>query len=87
MNKPLSDKEKLISMLTEIYDQLEDLEVVLEASFSDLRKSLDQEEQDKIRESKQKLFGIQQTLDKVNSISNLELAGEPYNLNWAFNCR
>ncbi len=71
-------------MLTEIYDQLEDLEVVLEASFSDLRKSLDQEEQDKIMESKQKLFGLEQTMDKVNSISNI--AGEPYNLNWAFNC-
>ncbi|WP_051633451.1 hypothetical protein [Bacillus sp. UNC41MFS5] len=87
MNKPLSDKEQLISMLTEIYDQLEDLEVVLEASFSDLRKSLNQEEQDKIMDSKQKLFGIQQTMEKVNPISNIELAGEPYNLNWAFNCR
>ncbi len=74
-------------MLTEIYDQLEDLEVVLEASFSDLRKSLNQEEQDKIMDSKQKLFGIQQTMEKVNPISNIELAGEPYNLNWAFNCR
>ncbi|MCM3114591.1 hypothetical protein M3610_04765 [Neobacillus sp. MER 74] len=87
MNKPLSDKEKLISMLTEIYDQLEDLEVVLEASFSDLRKSLDQEEQDKIMESKQKLFGLEKTMEKVNSISNVEMTGEPYNLNWAFNCR
>lgn len=87
MNKPLSDKEKLISMLTEIYDQLEDLEVVLEASFSDLRKSLNKEEQDKIMDSKQKLFGIQQKMEKVNSISNIELAGEPYNLNWAFNYR
>ena len=87
MNKPLSDKEKLISMLTEIYDQLEDLEVVLEASFSDLRKSLNHEEQDKIMDSKQKLFGIQQKMEKVNSISNIELAGEPYNLNWAFNYR
>ncbi len=37
MNKPLSDKEKLLSMLTEIYDQLEELELVLEASFSDHR--------------------------------------------------
>ncbi|PFP27258.1 hypothetical protein COJ96_15750 [Bacillus sp. AFS073361] len=87
MNKPLSDKEKLISMLTEIYDQLEDLEVVLEASFSDLRKSLDQEEQDKIMESKQKLFGLEKTMEKVNSISNVEMTGEPYNLKWAFNCR
>jgi hypothetical protein len=74
MNEPLSDKEQLISMLTEIYDQLEELEVVLEASFSDLRKSMDKNEQDKIMESKQKLFGLEQAIDKVNSISNLELA-------------
>ncbi|MEH7303486.1 hypothetical protein [Neobacillus drentensis] len=91
LNKPLSDKEKLISMLTEIYDQLEELEVVLEASFSDLRKSLDKEEHDKILESKQKLYGLEQTIDKVTSITNLELAStnqlEPYNLNWALNCR
>ncbi|MBT2726246.1 hypothetical protein J7E63_04735 [Bacillus sp. ISL-75] len=74
MNKPFSDKEKLISMLSEIYDQLEELEVVLEASFSDLRKSLDKKEQAKLIVSKQKLMGLERSIDKVNSISNLEIA-------------
>jgi len=75
MNKPLSDKEKLISMLTEIYDQLEELEVVLEASFSDMRNSLDREEQDKVTVTKQKLCGLEKSIDTVNAnaISNLEL--------------
>ena len=75
MNKPLSDKEKLISMLTEIYDQLEELEVVLEASFSDMRNSLDREEQDKVTVIKQKLCGLEKSIDTVNAnaISNLEL--------------
>ena len=75
MNKPLSDKETLISMLTEIYVQLEDLEVVLEASFSDLRKNLDKDEQAKLIVSKQKLKGLEKSIDLVNSISNLEVAG------------
>ncbi|MEH7075171.1 hypothetical protein [Neobacillus drentensis] len=73
MNKPLSDKEKLISMLTEIYDQLEELEVVLEASFSGMRKDLNQEEQDKVTVTKQKLFGLEKSMDQINSITNLDL--------------
>jgi hypothetical protein len=78
MKKPLSDKETLISMLTEIYDQLEELEVVLEASFSDLRKSLDKDEHDKLVSSKQKLLGLEQCIDKVSTFSNLEIAsGNP----------
>jgi hypothetical protein len=75
MNKPLSDKEKLISMLSEIYDQLEELEVVLEASFSDLRKSLDKDEQAKLIVSKQKLKGLEQSIEIVNSISKIEFSG------------
>jgi hypothetical protein len=75
MNKPLSDKEKLISMLTDIYDQLEELEVVLEASFSDLRKSLDKEEHAKIAASKQKLIELEHNIDCVSSISSLEVNG------------
>jgi exonuclease VII small subunit len=68
MNKPLSDKEQLMSMLTDIYDQLEELEVVLEASFSDLRKSLDKDEQAKLSASKQKLQGLERTIDKIHTI-------------------
>jgi hypothetical protein len=80
MNKPLSDKENLISMLTGIYDQLEELEVVLEASFSDLRKSLDKEESTKIKESKQKLKVIEHIIDNENSISDFDINGSNPNL-------
>lgn len=65
MNKPLSEKEKLITMLTGIYDQLEELELVLEASFSDLRINLNKEEQDKLKEQQQKLSVIDQTIEKI----------------------
>jgi hypothetical protein len=75
MNKPLSDKEKLISMLTEIYDQLEELEVVLEASFSDLRNDLHKDEHAKIAASKQTLSVLEHNFDKVSSISNQEICG------------
>ena len=80
MNKPLSDKEQLMSMLTEIYDQLEGLEVVLEASFSDLRKSLDKDEQAKLSASKLKLQGLERTIDKIHTIT-LETTGNHSNPN------
>lgn len=78
MNKPLSDKEQLMSMLTEIYDQLEELEVVLGASFSDLRKSLDKDEQAKLIVSKQKLQGLERSIDKIHTIT-LEATGNHSN--------
>ncbi|WP_251554132.1 hypothetical protein [Neobacillus muris] len=55
MIKPQNNKEKLLAKLTEIYDQLEELEVVLNASFSNRRCELDQEEQGKLAESSRKL--------------------------------
>jgi hypothetical protein len=70
MNKPLSEKEKLLTLLTEIYEQLEELESALGASFSDKRISLNKEEQDKIKASGQKLAALDQTIDRAIFISN-----------------
>jgi hypothetical protein len=70
MNKQLSEKEKLLSMLKEIYEQLEELESVLDASFSDKRISLKKEEQDKIKASEQKLVALDQTIKRIDFISN-----------------
>jgi hypothetical protein len=58
MNKPLSEKEELLTRLTDIYDQLEELESVLEASFSDHRISLNREEQEKFTVPVQRLSEI-----------------------------
>ncbi|MFK9093421.1 hypothetical protein [Bacillus salipaludis] len=66
MNKPLSEKEKLLTMLTGIYDQLEELESVLEASFSDLRNSLNREEQGKLTVPVQKLSDMEKKIAIVN---------------------
>jgi len=66
MNKPLSEKEKLLTMLTEIYDQLEELESVLEASFSDLRMSLKRDEQEKFIVPVQKLSEIENKIANDN---------------------
>ncbi|OIK17091.1 hypothetical protein BIV60_00770 [Bacillus sp. MUM 116] len=62
MNKPMSEKEKLLTMLTDIYDQLEELESVLEASFSDLRISLEEEEHNKMTVPKQRLSAIEEEM-------------------------
>lgn len=74
MNKPLSEKEKLITMLTEIYDQLEELEFVLEASFSDQRISLNKEEQDQIKASEQKLAALDKTMEIMTTLSKEEIS-------------
>lgn len=66
MNKSLPEKEKLLSMLTEVYDQLEELELVLEASFSDLRHSLNYDELNKIITTELRLSNIEKELDKIN---------------------
>jgi hypothetical protein len=58
LSKQISEKEKLISMLTGIYDQLEELELVLEATFSDLRSELKRGERKKISAAKEKIIKI-----------------------------
>lgn len=70
MNKPLSEKEKVLTMLTDIYDQLEELESILEASFSDQRSRLNKEEQDKITIPNEKLFMVENKMDKMNGMGN-----------------
>jgi hypothetical protein len=79
MNKPLTEKEKLLMMLTDIYDQLEELESVLEASFSDLRCSLNKEEHSKLTIPLQKLSMLENKIDSeiVNPISTGELTDIP----------
>jgi hypothetical protein len=67
MNSSLPEKEKLLSMLTEIYDQLEELESVLEASFSDLRIQMNNEELKKLSAPVQKLTMIEKELDRIES--------------------
>ncbi|MED3625025.1 hypothetical protein [Neobacillus thermocopriae] len=58
------EKEKLLNKLTDIHEQLEELECALEASFSELRKNLNKEEQEKLAVSKQKLSMLEIKLNK-----------------------
>ncbi|MDR6998108.1 hypothetical protein [Neobacillus niacini] len=75
MDKPMSEKEMLLTMLTDIYDQLEELESVLEASFSDLRIGLEEEELNKLTVPKQKLSAIEEEIGhlNLNTPNNTEL--------------
>lgn len=66
MNTSLPEKERLLSMLTEIYDELEELELVLDASFSDLRQSINKIEYNKISSAKIKLSKLERDLDRLN---------------------
>ncbi|MEH7176642.1 hypothetical protein [Neobacillus vireti] len=70
INSSLPEKEKLLSMLTEIYDQLEELENVLETSFSDLRNQMNHEELLKLSSPVQRLYKLEQELDRINPVSD-----------------
>jgi hypothetical protein len=70
INSSMPEKEKLLSMLTEIYDQLEELEIVLEASFSDLRIQMNNEELNKLSAPVQRLSKLEEELDKINPTTN-----------------
>ena len=68
MNRP-TEKEHLLSILTEIYNQLEELDMVLEATFSDTRKSLEKELLDRIIIPKQRMEEIDNELDNMSSFT------------------
>lgn len=68
MNMSLPEKEMLLSMLTEVYDQLEELEQVLEASFSDLRHNLNNQELNKISSTEIRLSNLEKEMEKMNPI-------------------
>lgn len=68
MNRP-TEKEQLLSMLTEIYNQLEELDLVLEASFSDTRKSLEKDLLDRLIIPKQRMEEIDKELDNISSLT------------------
>ncbi|EKN69566.1 hypothetical protein BABA_09076 [Neobacillus bataviensis LMG 21833] len=84
MNKPLSEKEKLLTMLTEIYDQLEELESVLEASFSDHRINLNREQQEKISVPVQMLSDMEYKIANDLPDSNLNQIPKPLKLELGF---
>jgi predicted transcriptional regulator len=67
MAKQISEKEKLLSMLTGIYDQLEELELVLEKSFLDARNKLNMDEHKKISTAKEKLSKIESKTFPMNT--------------------
>jgi hypothetical protein len=59
MSKQISEKEMMLSMLAGVYDQLEELESVLESAFSDIRRNLINKEHVKIAKVKEKLMKLE----------------------------
>lgn len=69
----MSEKEKMLLMLTEICNQIEELESVLEASFTDCRLHLKSKEQEKIKETIQRLSEVEEKSKLENSLSSEEI--------------
>lgn len=65
MNSSFSDKDRLLSKLAGIYDQLEELDEALKASFSELRIELDQRERDKLLDSAEKITKLERIADQM----------------------
>lgn len=64
-----SPQEKLLMMLTEIYDQLEELEEVLEHSLTDLRGNLYQHQADRMDKKEALLTKIEDSYNKQSSVN------------------
>lgn len=62
MNEPVSAREQLLTMLTDISDQLEELESVIETSFSDLRSIWWHEELQNLAEPKLRISYLEARL-------------------------
>ncbi|WML45074.1 hypothetical protein [Neobacillus sp. PS3-40] len=65
MINSVSQKEKLLIMMTEIYDQLEELESVLDASFSELSDKWKTDELSKMVEPEQKISNLEKKIEEV----------------------
>jgi hypothetical protein len=64
-----SPQEKLLTMLTEIYDQLEELEEVLEHSFTDLRGSLYQQQAHRLDKNEAALTNLEDSFHDQNNVN------------------
>lgn len=77
MNESVSEKEKLLMMLTEINDQLGDVGSVLESSFSDLRNNWRREELERVAVPNQRITHLENKLEKINSFERNEFSNSP----------
>jgi predicted RNase H-like nuclease (RuvC/YqgF family) len=62
MNKPTTEKEKLLMIFSEMNDQLAELESILKKSFSDLHKDLIREEEDRLSLSETRISLLEKNL-------------------------
>jgi hypothetical protein len=63
-----NQQKKVLTMLTEIYDQLEELEAVLECSLSDLRGDLHKEHSKRVEACELELNQIEQTYNDTEIV-------------------
>lgn len=75
-----SPQEKLLTMLTEIYDQLEELEEVLEHSLTDLRGNLYQQQADRIGNNEALLINLEDSIHGQSNV-NTNIIEFPQNQN------
>ncbi|HJV15992.1 MAG TPA: hypothetical protein VJ546_01150 [Bacillales bacterium] len=66
MKESISQKEKLLMMMTEIYNQLEELESMLEVSFTVVRDNWIDEEKSRIAKPCQKISSLEAKLADEN---------------------
>jgi predicted Holliday junction resolvase-like endonuclease len=64
MSETFSQKEKLLMMMTDIYNQLEELEFVLETSFTELHDNWKNEELNKIAEPNQRISNLEKKIEE-----------------------
>jgi predicted RNA-binding protein len=70
-------QEKLLAMLTEIYDQLEELEEVLEHSLSDLRGNLYQKQSTQLNFCEEKITDIEEAYRNEMNVTKNVIENQP----------
>ncbi|WP_264738375.1 hypothetical protein [Cytobacillus firmus] len=75
MQGKMVEKDELLAMLTEIYDQLEELENVLESNLSGLRQDWYYEQSEKLEVCESRLEAIEEDMTVIRSeADNIENA-------------
>lgn len=81
MNQPITEKEKLLMIFSEMNDQIAELESVLKKSFSDLHKDLIREEEDKLSLSESRISLLEKSLNQeevnIDGKTNYPLGKKP----------
>lgn len=77
MNQPITEKEQLLMIFSEMNEQLAELETVLKKSFSDLHKDLIREDENKLSNIERRISQLEKGFVMREDVMNDERTNYP----------